>query len=233
MRQKLLSITQNLRLPVLCVLCNQFHKDKLAVCSDCIALLPKLGPACYRCAEPLADDTSYSLCGHCIKNPPHFDNAFIPFVFEEPLRSLLHTFKYHNGLYLASFFTHLMHKSVSQMTIKPQCLIPIPMHKKKLKQRGFNQAVVLTQLLSKQLTIPYDLSCCKKIINTAAQASLNREQRQANVKRVFQASKIPYTHITLVDDLLTTGSTANELAFTLKQIGVLQVDVLCCARRVL
>jgi len=106
------------------------------------------------------------------------------------------------------------------------------MHPKRLKQRGFNQAAVLTQSLGKKLNLPYRLNSCQKIINTAPQARLNGEQRQTNLKQAFIAEKLPYQHVMLVDDLLTTGSTANELALTLKKVGVQRVDIWCCARAV-
>lgn len=106
------------------------------------------------------------------------------------------------------------------------------MHPKRLKLRGFNQAAVLTQTLSKKLQIPYDLTSCQKIINTAPQASLDGEQRQKNLRHAFKVTQIPYEHVALIDDLLTTGCTANELARTLKKSGVRQVDIWCCARTV-
>lgn len=231
MRQKLRSITQRLRLPSICTLCNQFHNGPLAVCSYCVSMITPIGPACEKCAYPLPEG-SHLICGHCIKKPPHFDKTFIAYTFEEPLRGLLHQFKYHNGLYLCSFLCHLMLKAVEKNTHFGECLIPVPMHPKRLKQRGFNQAAVLTTSLAKQLKIPFDLYSCQKIINTAPQASLDGNQRQKNLLNAFSISPLPYQHIVLIDDLLTTGSTANELAASLKKSGVARVDVWCCARTI-
>lgn len=107
------------------------------------------------------------------------------------------------------------------------------MYPKRLKARGFNQAAVLTKLLSRHLNIPYDLYCCQKRINTASQASLDGEQRRKNLRNAFYASTLTYKHVMLVDDLLTTGSTANEIAYTLKSAGVWRVDICCCARAVI
>lgn len=231
MRQKLLIVTQSLRLPSICILCKQFHKGTLAVCAPCIALMPQLGAACQYCADPLPD-REHLICGRCIKKPPYVDRSFIAYKFEEPLRTLLHRFKYHNGLYLASFLSHLILHAAQQQPNKPQCLIPVPMHPQRIKQRGFNQAAVLAQALAQKLQIPCALNYCQKIINTAPQASLDREQRQKNLRHAFSARQHPYQHVALIDDLLTTGATTNELAFTLKKTGVQQVDVWCCARTV-
>lgn len=106
------------------------------------------------------------------------------------------------------------------------------MHFKKIKSRGFNQAAILAQSLAKKLQIPCDIKSCQKILNTAPQASLNGEQRQKNVRHAFATKKLPYEHVALIDDLLTTGATVNELARTLKKSGVKQVDVWCCARTI-
>jgi ComF family protein len=203
----------------------------MAVCTACIELMNRLGPSCRHCAYPLTD-TYLLVCGRCLKKTPYFDRAFINYIFEEPLRSLLHQFKYHNGLYLGSFLCHLIYHSLPPQTALPQCLIPVPMHPQRIKSRGFNQAAVLVRLLAKKLDLAYDLTACQKIINTKPQADLDGEERKKNLKNVFKCTKLPWQHVAIVDDLLTTGSTANELAFTLKKVGVKQVDVWSCARTV-
>lgn len=231
MRQKFVSITQKLRLPSLCILCNQFHKDSLAACSFCIGIIKTLGTACTLCACPLPDDL-YLQCGQCIKKPPFFDKAIVIHTFEEPLRSLLHQFKYHNGLYLTRLLCHLMLQAWQQNPSPTQCLIPVPMHPLRLRKRGFNQAALLAKSLAQHLNLPYDFSSCQKIINTLPQAQLNSDERQTNLKRAFFSKALPYQHVTLIDDLLTTGSTANELAIILKKQGVQRVDLWCCARTI-
>lgn len=232
MRQKLLSVTQSLCLPSICTLCNQFHKGKHAICGLCTEFMPALGQKCYSCAYPLPD-ASEAVCGRCIKKPPHFDRAVVAYQFAEPLRSLLHRFKYHNGLYLGSFLCHLIENAwESQGDAKPQCLIPVPMHPSRIKQRGFNQAAILAQLLAKKLRLPCDVFSGQKIINTPPQASLDKEQRKKNLRHAFTSKKLPYQHVAIIDDLLTTGSTANEFALTLKKAGVHHVDLWCCARTV-
>ena len=194
MRHKLLSIAQRIRLPSICVLCNQFHRANLAVCDFCITLLPTLEPACKQCAFPLPDN-QYLVCGHCIKKPPHFDTTTINYSFEEPLRGLLHCFKYQNGLYLGSFLAQLIVNAWKKQPSYPQCLIPVPMHPKKLKSRGFNQTVLLTRFLNKQLKIPFDLINCQKMMNTTPQAELDGSKRTQNIKGAFTVNRLPYTHV--------------------------------------
>lgn len=193
--------------------------------------MPLLGPKCTYCAYPLVD-ASYPICGLCIKKKPHFDRAFIHYAFEEPLRSLIHQFKYQKGFFLSSFLSHLMLHSLEVADNRPECLIPVPMHAQRMKRRGFNQAAVLTQALAKYLRLPYDFTSCQKIRNTLPQVHLDKKERKRNLRLAFKVKKLPYRHVALVDDLLTTGCTANELAYTLKQSGVEQVDVWCCARTI-
>lgn len=229
MRQKIASITQMLRLPSVCVLCHHYHYQSFAVCLSCIDLFKPIGPACRYCALPLPDD-KFLVCGHCLKEKPAFDQTFAAYIFEEPLRTLLHDFKYYGALYLRSVLVKLMLDALPARGFTSECLVPVPLHSKRIRQRGFNQAAELCKVLGKKLNISYDLNLCKKIIHTPSQASLDSKQRRRNMRQAFQSKPSNYQHITLVDDLLTTGSTANELARIFKKQGVARVDLWCCAR---
>lgn len=229
MLNKLWSIARSIRLPSICILCNQKCTTDCSVCSSCLDLLPQLGPACPFCANP-SPQSDYLICGSCIKTPPRYDSALIAYAFEEPIRSLLHQFKYQHRLYLCNFFAYLIVDAWKQKPSIPECLIPVPMHPKKLKERGFNQTILVTRYLSKFLNIPYNSLSCKKIRATQAQASLNGNQRRENLKNAFTLKPVPYKHVALIDDVLTTGSTANELARTLKNAGVDCVELWCSAR---
>lgn len=223
------SIPHRLRLPSICALCNQYNPNHQAVCSACHQLFVPLGPTCQHCAEPLPDG-DFLICGLCCKKTPPLHQVIAAYAFEEPLRTLLHDFKYHEGLYLCSFLSHLIKETIPPEARHTQCLIPVPIHPKRLRQRGYNQAALLAKQLARHFQLPYDLFRCKKIINTAPQASLNASQRQKNLHRAFEVDPIPYQHVTLIDDLITTGSTANALAFELKKQGVQRVDLWCCAK---
>lgn len=227
--QKIASITQTLRLPTICILCAHYHRGAFSVCSDCRKLLSPMGPACAYCATALPDDT-FPLCGQCGKNKPDFDQAVAAYHFTEPLRTLMHHFKYQEGLYLSHFLADLMLQRKPTSIHLTQCLIPVPMHPQRLQHRGFNQAVELAKYLAKRLQLPCDLRHCKKIINTAPQVTLTGKQRRKNLAGSFAVLPLPFQHVTVIDDLLTTGSTVNSLAKALKNSGVHTVDVWCCAR---
>lgn len=229
MRQKINSIAQHFRLPVVCVLCHHYHQGFHAVCDPCKNQFTAIKHPCEICSLPLTD-ASFAICGHCIKQRPVFDKVLTAYSFEDPLRTLLHEFKYQKGLYLRSFLIKLILDAQNKQTPVPDCLIPVPLHPQRLRQRGFNQAAELAKGLAKQSGIPCDLAICTKIINTQPQVGLNREERRKNLRLSFAVKPCSYRHIVLIDDLLTTGSTADELANLFKKQGVERVDVWCCAR---
>jgi len=229
MAKKPWSITQLLRFPAQCHLCNHYHKTNTALCEQCKAYLMPLEYACEQCAHPLPNHT-YGLCGQCIKYQPVFDKVVAPYAFEEPLRSLVHAYKYKQALHLQAFMVELMLSKPPSDLYQTQCLIPMPIHKNRLKKRGFNQASLLAKGLSKHTKIPYKNNLASKIKDTPSQAELNQQERRRNLRDVFVVEDTDDKHVTIIDDLLTTGSSANELAKTLKKQGVNTVTVWCCAR---
>lgn len=228
MRQKIANLIPWL-IPTVCVLCHQYHHNTLTICLPCRDLFVPIGMGCRICRLPLSSE-HFLECGHCIKHKPAFDTVFTAYCFEEPLRRLLHEFKYQQGLHLRNLMTQLMLDALPSDFIKPDCLIPVPMHPDRIRIRGFNQSAELARLLAKKQNIPLSNHLCTKTINTPAQASLNAQSRRQNLKGVFHAKLSKLSHVMLIDDLLTTGSTVNELAHTLKQQGVAKVDVWCLAR---
>ena len=226
------SVTQwlkQLRLSRVCILCNHYHSGRDAVCIHCQEYLTLIPSACLSCAEPLPI-SDFMTCGACIKKKPFVDYTFAPYLFEEPLRTLLHEFKYRHGLYLISFLAQLILRNLPEKAMQTDCLIPVPMHPKRLRTRGFNQAAELAKFMGRTLDIPCKINLCQKVIHTQPQAGLRASERKKNLSDVFQAEPSQYTRITLIDDLLTTGNTVNELAKTFKQQGVSHVAVWCCAR---
>jgi len=228
MRQTIANMAQRLRLPAVCALCKHYHNHATAVCKRCSELLVRIDAACYHCGLPMPNLQSPS-CGKCIRQKPEFDRVLTSFSYEEPLRSLLREFKFQNGLYLRTFLVGLM-LDACPAAYRPDCLVPVPMHPTRLRQRGFNQALELCKHLEKRLLIPLDAALCQKTRNTEPQADLDAKQRQNNLHQAFSVKANNYQHVTLVDDLITTGSTANALASCLKASGIAQVDVWCLAR---
>lgn len=214
-----------------CIFCSLPHNEHHVLCPACKALLKPLSLVCSLCAHPLTD-ASFTLCGRCILKKPYFDKVITAYPYDACMRILLHRFKYQNALYLKTCLAEAMLDALTDFAYQPDCFIPIPMHLERIKQRGFNQAALLAKMIAKKQKSVYAPHLCHKIKNTTNQVLLNQKERKSNLKGAFHVHPSPYKKICLVDDVLTTGSTANELARLFKQQGALEIHVLCCARTV-
>lgn len=228
MFKKRLSISQLLQIKLICSLCNHIHKGNFPICDDCTNLLTPLTTPCKYCGLPLENST-YRICGLCTKDKPNFDKVIANFLYTPLLRSLVHEYKYKGGIYLKNYLTHLMLKGTEP--ISPRAIIvPIPMHKKRLQKRGYNHAEILAFNIAKILKVKYSSKIAIKTQNTRPQAELDARSRKANLKGSFQVSDASKQHIILIDDVITTGSTANTLAYEFKNKGAYKVDVWCIGR---
>lgn len=232
---RLLSHSLSLLLPQHCLFCREKTTNQFAICTDCIISLPNNINHCYRCALPL-EPSEYSarrLCGNCLSHFYYYDQVYSPFLYSDGIRYLIRQLKYHNKLHYSAVLSELFTDRLSMQDSfeLPQIFIPMPMHRDRMRQRGFNQALELTRQLSRYFQKPVDSSTLLRTRNTELQANLNGKQRQKNVRKAFTLSKpLHYQHVALIDDVMTTGSTVNEAARELKAAGIKQVDVWCIAR---
>lgn len=214
--------------PPSCVLCGTADDGEL--CPACVKSLVLNETACARCGVPLPHG-SFQLCGSCQNQAPAFDSAFVPFRYESPMDYLLKELKFHNRLDLARIIGLLMAQHLAQASPRPELLVPVPLHRSRLRLRGFNQAVELARPLAKTLDIPVALHLCQRTRATETQSALTARSRAKNLREAFAASgNIEANHVAIVDDVVTTGSTVAELARCLKRAGVDRVDVWACAR---
>ncbi|PHS22998.1 MAG: amidophosphoribosyltransferase [Methylophaga sp.] len=199
------------------------------MCQACSAQLPIIKHACPRCASPLSQTM---LCGSCLNKPPEQDASFSLFRYQPPIDRLILDLKYHDKLVLSRLFaTHMVEQLKNR--VLPQLLIPIPLHPRRLRERGYNQSLELAKQLSKQLAIPVRHDILMRIRDTPPQASLPFTERKKNMKQAFQLNKTKFPdHIALIDDVLTTGHTVNVAAKTLRQAGVENIEVWTIARTV-
>ncbi len=142
--------------------------------------------------------------------------------------------KFKGHLAIAREFGALLARRVStHQALTPQCLVPVPLHRARLTTRGFNQALEIARPVAKALSIPLDFTSCSRARNTAAQTVLPAKQRARNVRGAFRVRKpLPFKHVAIVDDVITTGHTAAALARALRRTGIKQVDLWVCARTV-
>lgn len=215
-------------LPVQCLLCGA-HSNNHTLCPDCINDFPKLGNCCPRCATPLSLTTS---CGSCLTQPPEQNSSMSLFAYQNPIDRLIADFKYHDKLYLTEVFADLMAQQLKHQPL-PHLLIPIPLHRRRLRQRGYNQAFELGKVLSHKLNIPISKDILIRSRDTPPQASLPYDQRKRNMRRAFKLNDamLP-NHIALIDDVLTTGHTVNAAAKLFRQEGVTTIELWTIARTI-
>jgi len=202
------------------------------LCVACYNALEKMEDQCYCCAKPFAVHSStLRLCGLCQKKPPAFNKVYSPFIHQGAMRYLINQLKF-NGAYKNSRLLGLLLADyLGKNAELPNLIIPVPLHTNRYKQRGFNQTHEIAKTIAKELNLAIDISCCQRIKNTPHQISLTAKQRRKNIKNAFQVTKLPkVNHIAILDDVMTTGATANELARLLKSAGINQVDVWLCSR---
>lgn len=187
---------------------------------------------CICCAQPLEELTSANaVCGRCQQKPPEFDHVYAPFLYIGNLRYLIMTLKFNAQHKHARLLAQLLICRLNDTIALPECLIPVPLHSIRYQQRGFNQAIEIANNLSTQLNIPSISTACVRIRDTAHQTGQSAKHRQKNLKKAFDVVKpLNAKHVAIIDDVMTTGSTANELAAALKKQGVSRVDVWVCGR---
>jgi ComF family protein len=208
-----------------CVLCGAAsHYEHW--CAECDAALPYLSTAhCPVCALPTWQG---EVCGNCLKNPPHYTRTVAVYAYAFPLDKLIKAVKYGGKLYLAESLGDRLAQCV---VVKPDCLIALPLHPARLRERGFNQSLQLARRIGRQLSLPVLESACIRVRDTPSQSTLPWQQRGKNMRKAFSCTTdVVGKHIAVVDDVMTSGATLNELALTLMQAGAREVSVWVVAR---
>ncbi|MGR8930769.1 MAG: double zinc ribbon domain-containing protein [Gammaproteobacteria bacterium] len=228
-----LNIIQDKWLPPRCILCGQKGFAGLDLCKACFADLKPNHQCCYRCGEHFETPISVpQLCGRCIKDPPSYDETYAPFRYDAVMRYLVTRLKFEHHYKHARLLGKLLANYLAETAELPECLIPIPLHGRRYRERGFNQSIEIARHVSKQLAIPLELNLCVRSRDTPHQAALTAKQRRKNIKNAFSIiSPLPYQHVAIIDDVMTTGATVDALASALKRHGgASRVDVWVCAR---
>jgi len=219
--------------PPICLLCNSPDTDGIDICNACLADLPHNTNSCRICALPLTQYSSdHPVCGNCLRQTPPFDSCHAAFTYSFPISNLISRFKFSNKLENGRLLSSLLIRSIEANRLPlPGLILPVPLHRSRLRERGFNQAMELAQPLGRHFGIPVDIKSCKKIRPTEAQSNLHKRERQRNIRGAFSLqTKLEHAHVVLLDDVVTTGSTVGELARLLKHNGVQRVDVWALAR---
>ncbi len=238
-RRGLRHLRSRTALPVLCLVCGRTVWRDYSLCRECEAELPWLVEACARCGEELADnDNEDELCSRCRLDPPEFDACFAPLSYRPPVDKLIAGYKFNAEFAGGYALARILARAATARwrgSGSPELLLPVPLHRSRLRRRGFNQALEIAKVLAADSGVPLAAGALRKIRPTPPQTEVpDAKRRRANVRGAFELVQSPgilrARRVALVDDVVTTMSTVAELARILKRAGVEKVEVCCLAR---
>ncbi len=212
-------------LPQQCLLCSAEAAAR-PLCAGCQAQLPRLtAQRCPQCATPTAQG---DLCGRCLTDPPAFNAVTAAWIYAWPLTPVIQQFKYAGNLAL----TRLLAEAICGAVSTPvDLVIPMPLAPARLRARGFNQALELARQVCRATQTPLAAGACRRVLDAAPQAILPWRQRAKNIRGAFVCdADLQGLRVAVVDDVITTGATLNELARTLRKAGAIEVHGWVAAR---
>ena len=210
-----------------CVLCGSMSRDGLW-CAACDNALPCLDAAhCPTCALPTPGG---EICGRCLKHPPLFVRTTAVFGYIFPLDKLIHAMKYGEQLALAYAFAEKLAQRIDPASL-PDCVMPMPLHPNKLRERGFNQSQLLAAGIARELDLDLLPDACRRVRDTPPQSTLPWKERKKNVRNAFCCDvDLTGKRVALVDDVLTTGASLGALAEAVQQRGAAEISAWVVAR---
>lgn len=216
--------------PPTCGFCGLLT-DGGRACSGCRSDLRWIVAACRRCAVPLAGSATQSLtCGTCQQRPPSFTRVGAPLHYEFPIDATIKALKFNGRIDLAPMFGELLLPWLVEHGDCVDALVPVPLHRWRQARRGYNQADELAAVLSRLSGLPV-LRAAHRCRATSSQSELSGAARRVNVRGAFRVTeRLDGEHLLLIDDVMTTGATCEELAKLLLRCGAASVSVLCIAR---
>lgn len=215
--------------PGLCLACGCQLDSAESLCEVCAERLQRIPNPCLYCGQP--NPLNGRVCPACLLNPPRWQRLIAPLQYRDLTRDYLQQLKYSEALYLAKTLCRQCFEPFRCSEPKPEVLLPVPLHRDRLHERGYNQAVEIAIPWSREFDIPIDRGALTRLRATPSQSGLSAGQREDNVRRAFAYhGKRDYRHVAVVDDIVTTGSTVGEITKTLHRAGVEHVEVWALAR---
>jgi len=214
-----------------------FAEDPLPFCDACRGdIHPIVSPLCTICGIPFFSKAQEDHpCGECLNVKPHYDTLSAPYVYEGTVLNAICGLKYGGKTFLANALGPLLAQFAEKRfsDVRIDLAMPVPLHKKRLRERGFNQSLLLARHVAEALAVKLDFMSLRRIKYTPPQTGLTRKERHRNIRGAFQlenASAMRDKSVLLVDDVATTGSTLNACAKALKQAGTQSIYCLALAR---
>ena len=196
--------------PEPCAICGIPSHGDVALCNSCRERLPTLSSAPFE-----------------LQSRNQWDKIIIPYRYSEPLAPLIQQLKFDHKLNYARLFGSLMMEQLQKdMTAPPDLILPIPLHPRRLRQRGFNQALEIIRNPAKELGIPLDITSCLRRKHTEPQLSLNAAKRRHNLEDAFHiTTPLNGATVAIFDDVITTGSTMRAVTHALKSGGAGKIQI--------
>ncbi len=223
--------------PATCVVCSGDVERPEYLCEGCRSRAPRItSPFCAKCSEPFSGAITQTFrCANCEHRTLHFDSAVAAYRSRGLVRKLVHEFKYRHQRYLRHPLAEWLGETMRDPRLQGRrfdLIVPVPLHPARERERGFNQATLLAELLSGRIAVPLR-AVLERIRYTTTQTAYDRAERMENLRDAFRLRKnmnVRELHVLLIDDVLTTGSTLSECARVLKEAGAISVYAATAAR---
>jgi ComF family protein len=220
------TFTKQLLVGSSCLVCHQENCNRQGLCDDCMATLLAGGvrSGCITCGAVVVEENQ-QVCEGCILIPKPWDSLIICHRYDQIIKQLLWQYKFHGdfmaGAILAKVFSKRLKQLIeTQVVIRPDILLPVPIHQKRLRQRGFNQTAYFAKMIGREIGAQVNGRMISRVKYVKPQAGLSRAQRLMNVKNAFQVkSANNYQHVAIIEDVVTTGSTVLAMTEALLQTG--------------
>jgi ComF family protein len=234
---ELLQAAVSLLYPPVCTICGKNIRVKEYLCDQCQTKVTRIvAPFCQKCSEPFEGSINTAFtCANCAHRSIHFNTAVAAYRGRGIVRDVIHEFKYNRQIHLRHLVARWLRAALDDERLRDcqfDVIVPVPLHPARQRERGFNQASLLADLLSAHTSIPCSPQL-KRIRYTTTQTALDRSERMENLHNAFRLRKnadVRGLRVLLVDDVLTTGSTLNECARILKRAGAISVHAATAAR---
>lgn len=218
--------------PQRCPICDEILTDMdHLVCRACRKKLVYVKePSCKICGKPILYENGEN-CSDCMKKDHTFTQGKAVFIYQKDMKQSMYRFKYANRRQYSVFYASEAARIYEDWikTLEIDAIVPIPLHRKRRRKRGYNQAELVARELSSRLNIPLNTKCLYRIKNTKPQKELSQTERKNNLKSAFKTStdRLQLRHILLIDDIYTTGSTLDAASKVLRKAGADDVYTLC------
>lgn len=232
---QILEKIKNFLFPHKCLACADIIETESVLCLKCFeAVNPSIYLSkCEVCSDPFEYETDFEICTKCQAAPPHFDKALYLYEYNHIVKKIVSKIKFADKTHLAKIIAQLLHKNFAEEINSCDFITFVPMHRKRLNQRYFNQSALIAKWLGKFSSKKILYHALKRKKFTSPQMTLTKKQRLENIKGVFAVTEkdlIKDRQLLLVDDVYTTGATVNECAKILRKSGAQKITVLTFAK---